>query len=806
MNKLKKASGKLVGSTTKTTKKVVAAPTVLIGDEVANFSESISSKGSRVRYPPETQKLYSDKIIKVFDLPKNTPMKLRLIAPCQAYSEKTKQFETGELVITRKSIAFIGDNEENSRALKRNEIKSCKEGKKESEPQLKVNFKGKQKPFKMQGMTPTNAKRARKLIGHLVKEKDSKKGSTLLSLSGPLGFGKKKKKHEESKSEKPDDDDSDSSSLSELSDVSFDEPSMFEETSDESEEKKDVFTETSEDDLSKELKDAEAAALLAAEKEREEEEERKRKEEEERLAREAEEKRLEEERLAREAEEKRLEEERKRKEEEERLAKEEEERKRKEEEERLAREAEERRLEEERLAREEEERRKREEEEQQRALEAAALLAAEKEREEEERKRKEEEERLAREAEEKRLEEERLAKEAEKKRLEEERLAKEEEERKRKEEEERLAKEAEEKRLEKERLAKEEEERKQKEEKERLAKEAEQKRVEEERLAKLEVERLAKEAEKKRLEEERLAKEAEKKRLEEERLAKEAEKKRLKEESLAEEAEEKRLKEEHLAEEAEKKRLKEESLAEEAEKKRITEENLAEEVRSKRLKEEQRLKKIIFALVPIILVIVACIVYPTFITNSIEHVTSIENLNIFRPSNISPKFTIFLFNSQKTPMKEGILRNYFIENLKEFENTVDFIMLYYDNSEHQFFSSEGFVSKDKLKESLNLFIFHETGHKIEGQWSKEMYDKLLTDSHGNCVWTYTKEERLLNEAYAPTTPSGVISGINLYSNNPVTKILQYHFQGNTINVDEFNGVNLNKLKKLISEKFQLHEL
>mmetsp|Transcript_8063 Transcript_8063/g.13534 ORF Transcript_8063/g.13534 Transcript_8063/m.13534 type:complete len:345 (+) Transcript_8063:49-1083(+) len=213
MNKLKKASGKLVGSTTKTTKKVVAAPTVLIGDEVANFSESISSKGSRVRYPPETQKLYSDKIIKVFDLPKNTPMKLRLIAPCQAYSEKTKQFETGELVITRKSIAFIGDNEENSRALKRNEIKSCKEGKKESEPQLKVNFKGKQKPFKMQGMTPTNAKRARKLIGHLVKEKDSKKGSTLLSLSGPLGFGKKKKKHEESKSEKPDDDDdSDSSS------------------------------------------------------------------------------------------------------------------------------------------------------------------------------------------------------------------------------------------------------------------------------------------------------------------------------------------------------------------------------------------------------------------------------------------------------------------------------------------------------------------------------------------------------------------------------------------------------------------
>merc|ERR1712100_944843 len=274
--------------------------------------------------------------------------KLRLIAPCQAYSEKTKQFETGELVITRKSIAFIGDNEENSRALKRNEIKSCKEGKKESEPQLKVNFKGKQKPFKMQGMTPTNAKRARKLIGHLVKEKDSKKGSTLLSLSGPLGFGKKKKKHEESKSEKPDDDDSDSSSLSELSDVSFDEPSMFEE----SEEKKDVFTETSEDDLSKELKDAEAAALLAAEKEREEEEERKRKEEEERLAREAEEKRLEEERLAR----------------------------------------------------EEEERREREEE-QQRELEAAALLAAEKEREEEERKRKEEEERLAREAEERRLEE-----------------------------------------------------------------------------------------------------------------------------------------------------------------------------------------------------------------------------------------------------------------------------------------------------------------------------------------------------------------------------------------------------------------
>mmetsp|Transcript_8054 Transcript_8054/g.13519 ORF Transcript_8054/g.13519 Transcript_8054/m.13519 type:complete len:322 (+) Transcript_8054:43-1008(+) len=84
------------------------------------------------------------------------------------------------------------------------------------------------------------------------------------------------------------DDDSDSSSLSELSDVSFDEPSMFEETSDESEEKKDVFTETSEDDLSKELKDAEAAALLAAEKEREEEE-RKRKEEEARKVKEAEE-------------------------------------------------------------------------------------------------------------------------------------------------------------------------------------------------------------------------------------------------------------------------------------------------------------------------------------------------------------------------------------------------------------------------------------------------------------------------------------------------------------------------------------
>jgi len=168
-----------------------------------------------------------------------------------------------------------------------------------------------------------------------------------------------------------------------------------------------------------------------------------------------------------------------------------------------------------------------------------------------------------------------------------------------------------------------------------------------------------------------------------------------------------------------------------------------------------------------------------------------------------PKLRVFVFNSQISSMVVSTLQKYLIENLKEYEN-IDIKLLDYNNNTQQFISSQGVVSNEILKESLNLYIFHKTSHKIEGQWSKEKYDKLLTYSSGNCVWTYTEEKEPLHVAIAPNIPDGVISGINLFTNHPYREKLKFSFYKNTFNNDTTNNTNLNKLRKLITAKFNLN--
>ena len=169
-----------------------------------------------------------------------------------------------------------------------------------------------------------------------------------------------------------------------------------------------------------------------------------------------------------------------------------------------------------------------------------------------------------------------------------------------------------------------------------------------------------------------------------------------------------------------------------------------------------------------------------------------------------PKFRVFLFNSQDSPMVEGILQQYFINNLKEYENII-LEFLSFDEKSKQFFSSQGEVSSEILKESLNLFIFHKTANRFGGQWSEDKYDKLLKGSNGNCIWTYTENHKPLDVSYAPTIPDGVLSGINLYTDKKTSTVLKFNIYKNTFNDDEFNKVNLQKLKNLISTKFNLNK-
>merc|ERR1711939_975271 len=83
--------------------KHVHAP--VVGGQVKHATEVMSS----VKYPPEVVKAKSQALITTFDLDPNTPMKFRLIAPCSAYNDETNNYEHGELIITRKSIAFLSD-------------------------------------------------------------------------------------------------------------------------------------------------------------------------------------------------------------------------------------------------------------------------------------------------------------------------------------------------------------------------------------------------------------------------------------------------------------------------------------------------------------------------------------------------------------------------------------------------------------------------------------------------------------------------------------------------------------------------
>ena len=104
------ASG--IGSTTKI---VTTAPTVIGHDP--SLSHALSEVKYAVKYPAEIAKAKSRQVIHAFDLPENTPMIIRLMAPCHAYNEELGEFEPGELIITRKNIAFLSQSD--PRAIKR---------------------------------------------------------------------------------------------------------------------------------------------------------------------------------------------------------------------------------------------------------------------------------------------------------------------------------------------------------------------------------------------------------------------------------------------------------------------------------------------------------------------------------------------------------------------------------------------------------------------------------------------------------------------------------------------------------------
>jgi len=181
-----KKLGRSIGSTTK----LAVAP---VGDLSHSFSESQYA----VKYPPEVAKEKSKGVIEAFGLPANTPMKLRLIAPCTAYDEKTKKYIPGELIITRKNIAFLSDSA--PKAIKRIEIKSTEEGKKSKDPQLKINASS-GNTLKLKEMTDVDKNRAIKIIGHLIKQKDKSASKRSVIASGFSKLrGKKKKKRRETR-------------------------------------------------------------------------------------------------------------------------------------------------------------------------------------------------------------------------------------------------------------------------------------------------------------------------------------------------------------------------------------------------------------------------------------------------------------------------------------------------------------------------------------------------------------------------------------------------------------------------------
>ena len=182
-----------------TTKKVVAAPTQVVGgvtggvttitsdvvDSVGSLSAAFSEAKNAVKYNPEIVKYKSKQVIHAFGLPSNTPMKIRLIAPCMGYNEEKKAYEHGELIITRKNVAFLSQSE--PRAMRRSEIQATREGKKAGDPQLTiVSITGNN--LKLNQLSKIDKTRAIKIIGHLIKQKEDEKRG----LKGSL-FGRRKK-------------------------------------------------------------------------------------------------------------------------------------------------------------------------------------------------------------------------------------------------------------------------------------------------------------------------------------------------------------------------------------------------------------------------------------------------------------------------------------------------------------------------------------------------------------------------------------------------------------------------------------
>ena len=179
-------------------------------------------------------------------------------------------------------------------------------------------------------------------------------------------------------------------------------------------------------------------------------------------------------------------------------------------------------------------------------------------------------------------------------------------------------------------------------------------------------------------------------------------------------------------------------------------------------------------------------------------ITPIPKIPNFVPPAISPKFTIYLYNSKEVG-KGRLLKENFHKNLT-FDN-IEIKILKYDKENGVFKdTNSNIVSQEKLKKSLNLFIFHATTHKLKGLWDEDVYDKLLTQSHGNCIWTVTKDSIQLDHAEPPLSPEGIVSGVNMFTDNQTKKTLQFHFTQNDMNRDKHNEINFSKLRKLITAK------
>merc|ERR1712137_1120594 len=111
-----------------------------------------------------------------FGLSSRTPMKFRLISPCCAAADDNK-YHQGELVITRKNLAFFGDdNEQPPVSILRKNILSVRKSDGDFQLEIVHLSKNKEKQrFRLKNMPDTNVARAVKIIGHLIKTEEKKK-------------------------------------------------------------------------------------------------------------------------------------------------------------------------------------------------------------------------------------------------------------------------------------------------------------------------------------------------------------------------------------------------------------------------------------------------------------------------------------------------------------------------------------------------------------------------------------------------------------------------------------------------------